>query len=85
MDQSLSTVIQGAAPTIAVIVGIVRNEALIGRVKARIGGIENRITGLDNSLSARISSIENRLDFRMEALQRDLCEWLKTMNRPNVP
>jgi hypothetical protein len=81
MDQTLTTMLAAAVPTLAVIIAIVRNESSTALLTSRMNGIEtnlsNRITSLENRLDMRITSLENRMDARFETLDRDLREWAR--------
>jgi hypothetical protein len=65
MNQDLSTLLAAGIPTLAVIVGFVRNESAIS-------GLAASITRLENSISARLTSLENTLGAHVETLDRDL-------------
>lgn len=72
-----NTLIAAAVPTLAVILGIVRNESALKTLGARIDGLES-------SLSTRIANLESRLDARIETLDRDLREWAKIVMQHNT-
>jgi hypothetical protein len=73
MDQTVTTIIGGAVPTLAVMLAIVRNELAISGSNTRFGSLENGI-----------SSLENRLDARMETLDRDLRDWAEITMQHNT-
>lgn len=94
-----NTLIAAAVPTLAVVIGIVRNELAIKGLGDRVQGLDTslsgrittldtslsgRITSLETSLSARVSSLESRLDHRIETLDHDLREWARIVMKNNT-
>ena len=73
MDQNQIFVLALAnVPTmIAVLIGILINNARLGDVARRIDGLESRILGLDarmNGLDGRITALEHKFDLRFDIL-----------------
>ena len=90
-DEAVKLAITAGLPTIAVILGIVRNEFALASLGRRIDNLEARLDARITSLEERITSLEARLDkridtlaIRVEHLDRDLREWARIVMNHNT-
>lgn len=79
MDQTLSTIIAAAVPTLAVIGAFIRNESTLASL------------GRHNLETSRIDNLEHRMDARFEMLERridkldaELRDWAKIRMHHNT-
>jgi outer membrane murein-binding lipoprotein Lpp len=61
MDQLTGTIIAAAVPTLAVIAGFVRNEAVVASVN-------HRIETLTRDMNANFETVDNRMNASFEAV-----------------
>jgi hypothetical protein len=88
MDQTTSTIIAAAVPTLAVIAAFVRNETALSGLAGRIETLNRDLTGRietsDRALTGRIETLDRALTGRVETLDRDLRDWARITMQHNT-
>jgi hypothetical protein len=88
MDQTTTTWIAVAVPTLAVIAGFIRNEAAFSSLAARVETMNRDVNARFEMVDARFETLTRDMNARFEtltrrvdAVDRDLREWARIVMR----